>query len=316
MAHDEADAVKAITARRRSGVPFDGAELARRIDELGDMALSKAIRHGALAELYATFTPSGFRLVPFPDDSAIEVAQHRVRVHAVIVDDAHCQVVGEIDRDVILDEGVVRHELLRIQDEYRGSGLSLVLLNQAFPLYRRLGLHAVLVHAALQTGRRQWARLGFDFATNEERTVVMGWATLALAALDARPIPIEAPARRLAHLGTGDPPELASLEQVRAGVEIQLAAWQQDPARKPTADALLAEWDQRALRESGGELHVLDPRRLEIIAAGNALRTDDSIHVGKAIMLSGPDWWGAFDLADQAAQDAFEREFSRRFSGR
>jgi hypothetical protein len=30
-----------------------------------------------------------------------------------------------------------------------------------------LGLHAVLVHAALQISRWQWARLGFDFATNE-----------------------------------------------------------------------------------------------------------------------------------------------------
>lgn len=313
MAH-EADVCSAIAGRREAGVRFDGSELALRIDELGEMTLSKAGRHEAFAELYEAFTPTGFRLLPFPDDSAIEIVEHRVRVHAVIADDTHRQVVAEIDRDLILDRAVVSHELLRIQAAYRGGGLSLVLLSQALPLYRRLGLRVVLVHAALETGRWQWARLGFDFAATEERALVMGWATLALAALGAPPIPIDAPARRLAQLGTGEPPELVSLERVRAGVEAEVAAWERDPAHKPTIDALKSKWNQRALDESGGRFGILDRRRLEAIAAGNALGIDDPIPMGKAIMLAGPDWLGAFDLTDQPAQDAFDREFSRRFS--
>jgi GNAT superfamily N-acetyltransferase len=316
VALDEAKALAAIAARRQRGVPFDGHELARRIDDLGDLNLSKGARHEAFAELYAAFTPASFRLVPFPDDSAIEAADHRVRVRAVIVDDAHDQVVGEIERDLVLDQGFVRHDLLRIQDAYRGGGLSLVLLNQALPLYRELGLRAVLVHAALQTGRWQWARLGFDFLSDAERGLVMGWATMALVGMGRSPIAIDSPARRLAQLGTGSPPEEASLEDVLAGTQAELAVWQRDPVRKPTADALLTEWDQRALAESQGQLRMLDSQRIQIIAAGNGVAATDPIPVGKAIMLAGPDWLGFFDLADPAAQDAFDREFSRRFTGR
>jgi hypothetical protein len=179
----ERHALMRIADRRRSGVPFDGSELARRIDELGDMQLSTASRHDALVELYTAYTPSGFRLMPFPDDSALYGSEHRVVVRAVIADDRQGQVVGEIERDLILDRGVVRHELLKLQDAYRGSGVSLVLLSQALPIYRWLGLRAVAVHAALETGRWHWARLGFDFASPSERATAIGWALLALAGL-------------------------------------------------------------------------------------------------------------------------------------
>src|ERR1039457_1983060 len=97
----ERQALMRIADRRRSGVPFDGSELARRIDELGDMQLSTASRHDAFAELYAAYTPSGFRLMPFPDDSALYGNEHRMVVRAVIADDTERQVVGEIERDLI-----------------------------------------------------------------------------------------------------------------------------------------------------------------------------------------------------------------------
>ncbi|MGO9753441.1 MAG: hypothetical protein ACLP8S_34530 [Solirubrobacteraceae bacterium] len=58
--------------------------------------------------LSCTFTPSGLRFVPFPDDCAITVAGHRVFLRAVIVEDRIGQVVAEIVRDV-RSRGRIRH---------------------------------------------------------------------------------------------------------------------------------------------------------------------------------------------------------------
>jgi hypothetical protein len=316
VAMPERQALMRIADRRRSGAPFDGSELARRIDELGDMQLSTASRHDAFAELYAAYTPSGFRLMPFPDDSAIHVADHRLFVRAVIADDTERQVVGEIERDLILDHDIVRHELLKLQDAYRGSGVSLVLLSQALPIYRRLGLRAVALHAALETGRWHWARLGFDFATPSERATTIGWATLALAGLGRAPVSPDAPAVRLAQLGAGSPPEEASMAEVRGAVESELASWRADPGRRTAADELAREWDRRALVESANRFTALDPERIALLASRNGLDASEEIALGKAIMLAGPDWEGVFDLADRASQDAFDREFSRYFVSR
>jgi GNAT superfamily N-acetyltransferase len=311
----ERQALMRIT-RRRSGAPFDGSELVRRIDELGDMQLSTASRHDAFAELYAAYTPSGFRLMPFPDDSALYGSEHRIVVRAVIADDIQGQVVGEIERDLILDHDVVRHELLKLQDAYRGSGVSLVLLSQALPIYRQLGLRAIVVHAALETGRWHWARLGFDFATPSERATAIGWGVLALAGLGRAPISPDAPARRLAQLGTGSPPEAASMAEVRGAVEVELACWRADPARRIVADELAREWDRRARAESADRFTALDSARTALLASRNGFDASEEIALGKAIMLAGPDWEGVFDLADQASQDAFDREFSRYFASR
>jgi hypothetical protein len=310
----ERQALMRIADRRRRGVPFDGSELARRIDELGDMQLSTASRHDAFAELYAAYTPSGFRLMPFPDDSALYGNEHRVVVRAIIADDTEQQVVGEIERDLILDHDVVRHELLKLQDAYRGSGVSLVLLSQALPIYRRLGLRIVAVHAALETGRWHWARLGFDFASPSERATAIGWALLALAGLGRAPVSPDAPARRLAQLGTGSPPEAASMAEVRSAVEGELTRWRADPGRRTAADELAREWDRRARAESANRFTALDPARIALLAKRNGLDASQEIALGKAIMLAGPDWKGVFDLADQASQDAFDREFSRYFA--
>ena len=225
------------------------------------------------------------------------------------------QVFAEIVRDVLLDQRAAVHELLKVQDVYRGVALSNVLLDQAFPLYRQIGLDQVLVHAAMETGRWHWARLGFDFLEADDRTIVMAWALGALGGLGKAAFDPNAPARRLAQLGSGSPQETASMQHVRVAVQAQVAAWGADPAMKPNVDALVAEWDRRSLAETGGQFDMLDADRVRVIAARNRLQVTDQIAPGKAIMLTGPDWWGAFDLHDQATADAFDREFSRCFSG-
>lgn len=316
VAIDEAQALAGIAARRAAGAAFDGPELIQRIDDLGDMRLNAETRHDAFAELYSAFTPSGFRFVPFPNECAITVAGHRVSLKAVIVDDRIGQVVAEIVRDVLLDQKAVVHELLKVQDVYRGVALSYVLLNQAFPLYRQIGLERVLVHAAMETGRWHWARLGFDFLTPDDRKIIMAWALAALGGLGKGGVDPNAPARRVAQLGSGSPSETASMDEVRVAVETQITAWRADPALTANVDALLAEWNQRSRAETGGQFDMLDADRVRVIAARNRLEATDQIALGKAIMLTGPDWWGAFDLHDQATADAFDREFSRRFSSR
>jgi hypothetical protein len=52
-----------------------------------------------------------------------------------------------------------------------------------------------------------------------------------------------------------------------------------------------------------------------LLADRNGLDASEEIALGKAIMLAGPDWEGVFDLADQASQDAFDREFDGTSTG-
>jgi hypothetical protein len=82
------------------------------------------------------------------------------------------------------------------------------------------------------------------------------------------------------------------------------------------ADELAREWDRRARAESADRFTALDPARTALLASRNELDASEEIALGKAIMLVGPDWEGVFDLADQASQDAFDREFSRYFASR
>jgi hypothetical protein len=103
---------------------------------------------------------------------------------------------------------------------------------------------------------------------------------------------------------------------VWGGVQAELARWRGDPDRRRAADELAQEWDRRALAESANRFTTFDPERIALLAARNGLDVSDRIALGKAIMLAGPDWEGVFDLADQASQNAFERELSRYFASR
>ncbi|MEN3285578.1 MAG: hypothetical protein V7607_6718 [Solirubrobacteraceae bacterium] len=176
-------ALAALAARRAAQVGLDGMELRARIQALGDVNLNDAGRQDAFREVYAALTSKRFRLMPFPDASRIETATNRIYLEAVLVDDqVNGQVAGEIRRDVYLDERFVKHDLLRIQTPYRRGGISHILLNQAFPFYRQIGLDVVVVHAALEAGRWHWARMGFAPLDTEERALLQGWSGLCLLA--------------------------------------------------------------------------------------------------------------------------------------
>lgn len=285
------------------------------IDTSGDRTLSSGVDHAYFRPLYRAFTPREFDLRPYPDDSYIRVADHRIHVRAVIVDNAAQQVVGEIVRDVVLEHRFVTHELLRVQRAYRGSRLSLVLLNESLPVYRRLGVSAVHLHAALETGRWLWARLGFDFVNPGEQIAVNIWANIILSAIGQPMLDIQAPARRLAAIGTATTPqECITLENLHQAAVDGHAAWQAKPAVKALIDPIISSIDAQMRLEWGGRFGAFDQDRLEIIARSNGMTMTDPLPIGKAIMLSGPDWHGVFDLDDPAAADAFIREFARKFS--
>jgi hypothetical protein len=252
--------------------------------------------------------------MPWPDETRITTTAHDIKLSAVLVDEAvNGQVAARIERHVVLDGGFVSHDLLQVQKPYRGSGFSHVLLNQAFPFYRALGLHAVVVHAALETGRWHWARMGVAFH-DDDRAWIEPWADLACHALGRpRLQPGFAPSE-LALLGFGPTPEETTMKQLHTALATTVATLRSDPVTRDAIDRLLAHCDLRARVESGGHWTALNADRFAALAASNKLGFDDPLPIGKAIMLAGPDWRGIFDLHDPAAQLVFEAEFVRFFS--
>lgn len=302
---------QAIEARRNSGVVCDRAELETRIDDLGDMHLTDKARHDAFSEVYEALTPTGFRLMPFPDRTEIKAAGHILNVEAVVVDEHVGQVVGAIERRFELDSRFVEHQLLRLEKPYRGASLSLVLLNQAFPFYRSIGLDRVLVHAALETGRWQWARMGFEVVPSE-RPLIDTWSALCLTALGE---PILAPgfrASELALLGTAPGGRDTSFEELRDHLELVLPGLLADPTYGHVWTAVSNDLEQRSRRETQSRWGWRDEGRWRALADANRLQYDQAAPVGKVVMLAGPDWNGTFDLQDPAAQAVFDQEFQRQ----
>ena len=276
----EAQILSDIAARRAAGVVDLGAELNRRIDELGDMVLDTVDRQQAFAEVFDAFRPPHFDLFPLPDDCAIAVSSHAIRVSGVIVDTSNRQVVGQLARTIGLDEGVATHDFLSLQQPYRDIALTPVLIWQSFGFYDTIGLFAAIVHAALQTGRWYWARLGFEFILPRYRNAVARWGRAVNAALGA-PIDVSTftEARQWALAGATPPVAETTFEEIARAMP-------------------RARWGHFGDQSLGSYLGV--------VAEANGLRFDQRIPLGRAIMLSGPDWWGFFPLADAARRRQLE----------
>ncbi|HEX6680582.1 MAG TPA: hypothetical protein VF063_08055 [Gaiellaceae bacterium] len=313
MAKAEQVVHREIEARRTGGVVCDGGELCRRIDDLDDMKLNTKARHDAFREVYDALTPTGFRLMPVPDRTRIEVAAHVLHIEAVVVDENIGQVVAEIQRHFELDNRFVDHQLLTIQGPYRGAGLSLVLLNQAFAFYRGIDLDLVLVHAALETGRWQWARMGFEFV-EESRALVEEWAALCMLVLGEPRLASGFRARELALAGTAPDGRRTSFRELREQIERVLPRLLADPITYPGWTELADELERRSRDETGGRWGWRDEERWRFFADANRLQYDAVAPAGKVVMLAGPDWYGTFDLQDPAAQAVFDQEFQRRFA--
>jgi hypothetical protein len=275
----EVDVLSDIAARRAVGIADLGAELKQRVDELGDLVLDTVDRQHAFSEVFEAFRPPPFALFPLPDDCAIAVSSHAIRVSGVIVDTANRQVVGHLTRTIGLDERMATHDLLSLQQPYRDNALAPVLIQQSFSFYDEIGVFAAIVHASLLTGRWYWARLGFEFFPSYRKAVAR-WGRAVNVALGT-PLDVSAfsEARQWALAGATPPVVETSFEEITRAMP-------------------RAKWAHFGGQSFGSYLGV--------VADANRLRFDQRISLGRAIMLSGPDWWGFFPLQDVARRRQLE----------
>jgi hypothetical protein len=279
-ARSEDHILRDIGGRRVGGIADLGAELKRRIDELGDLVLDTVERQQAFAEVFDAFRPPHFDLFPLPDECAIAVSGHTIRIAGVIVDTANRQVVGQLVRTIGLDEGIASHDFLSLQQPYRDNGLTPVLLWRSFGFYDAVGVFAALVHAALQTGRWYWGRLGFEFISPRFRNDVRRWGRAVNSAL-------------------GEPLDVSTLSEARQ--------WALAGSTPPVVETTLEEIARAMPRARWAHFRGQSfGSYLGVVADANRLRFDQRIPLGRAIMLSGPDWWGFFPLRDVARRRQLE----------
>jgi GNAT superfamily N-acetyltransferase len=168
------------------------------------------------------------------------------------------RMVAIFKRRLQLDLGWAIHEYLEVKPEFRGQGINLQLLRRSFDFYDALGLESVHLKASLATGRWHWARVGFEFHREHDRDAVRDWAVSVCEALKITGLSVEnySSAAQLVRMGGN---RTASLEEI--------------------ADAMPAERS-----------------RLEELAAANELAFNARLDLGRAVMLSGPDWMGRLEL--------------------
>ena len=221
---------------------------------------------------------------------------------AVIVDDRIGQVVSEIIRDVLLDQRAVVHELLKVQDVYRGVALSYVLLNQAFPLYRR----SVSTGAGpCGDGDRALALAGLASTSGARRSHDRdGGALAALGGLGKAASRPERARRRLAQLGSGSP------QGPRTWSRCASPFRHRSRPGERTGDEAERRCDGRRMgpgsgAETGGQFDCSMRIERGSLSPGPAAgerrdRARQGDHAHRARLV------GVFDLDDQATADAFD----------
>lgn len=179
------------------------------------------------------------------------------------------QPIGIIQRRLVLGRRIALHELLFLGPSVRGQGLSIAFLLASFTLYDELGLREVQLQAAMETGRWYWARVGFEFIRDEDARLVRDWAAEVLEATEIRGLRIDryTAAGQFARMG----------------------------GRRKLSLARIAE----AMPSKGG--------MVEKIAAANNLPLTRRIELGRAVMITGPAWFGRLDLngPERAAFNAY-----------
>lgn len=185
--------------------------------------------------------------------------------------------VGSFKRRLQFDPNWALHEQLVILPEFRGRGIAPRFLTRSFDLYDALGLEEVHVVAALETGRWYWAHMGFDFLLEEHRVMVRAWG------------------EEVCHQLGIDGSEIGELSS--AGQIARL------------------DCDREICLDTLAEAMPNQRQRLEAeVAEKNGFEMDKPISLGRAIMLSGPEWRGFLQLEgphrlafDEAAKERAAR---------
>jgi len=190
--------------------------------------------------------------------------------------------IGSFKRRLQLEPNWAVHEQLVIVPEYRGKGIAPRLLLSSFELYDALGLEEVHVVAGLETGRWYWAHMGFEFLKMEDRDMVRAWASEVCSALEVTV------------------PELG--ERSSAG-QIARLTCKREVTLEALAEAMPSQRER--LEDEVAEKNGMDMRR--------------PITLGRAIMLTGPQWRGFLQLQGPhrlAFEEAAQERVSRAAEGR
>jgi GNAT superfamily N-acetyltransferase len=177
--------------------------------------------------------------------------------------------IGMIQRRLAFGRRLAVHELLFLGPSVRGRGLSVALLLASFDLYDRLEFREVQLEAAMETGRWFWARVGFEFIRDEDARLVREWAIAVIKATEVRGLRVDC--------------YTAAGQFARMGGRRKLSLGR-------IAEAM-----------------PLKAAEIEQIAAANGLRLTQRIELGRAVMITGPAWFGRLDLKgpERAAFNAY-----------
>jgi GNAT superfamily N-acetyltransferase len=181
--------------------------------------------------------------------------------------------VGHFMRRLQLEKGWAIHERLVLTPRYRAQGIGARFVHRSLELYDALGLELVSLQAGLQTGRWYWAQLGFDFAVPTEVGPVRDWARQACEALGI---------------------EVEGLDEFSSAAHFARLSDDRDVCFHDLA-AVLPEHETK----------LID------VARGNGFAMTAEMPLGKAIMLSGPQWNGRLRL-DGAQRRSFEAAVAER----
>jgi hypothetical protein len=257
----------ALARHRRSKMPLLD-QLLERIELIGDRIDLDASNRNLFSEVWEGLSIPRVDLEPVADECwASSEDGGTIVIKAVIR--LENQPIGIIQRRLALGRRIAFHELLFLGASVRGQGVSVALLLASFALYDKLEFREVQLQAAMETGRWYWARVGFEFIRDEDARLVRDWASEVLAATEIHGLRID--------------------RYTAAGQFARMGG-----RRKLSLARIAAAMPSKAAR-------------IEKIAAANNLPMDQRIELGRAVMITGPAWFGRLDLngPERAAFNAY-----------
>jgi hypothetical protein len=305
---DEQELIKGIRARRAAGIDDLGEEIRQRIRDFGDVQIDSDVRREAFSELTAPFEVAPYRLLVRPE-SVVVTAEQTVVLRMILVDlvESPPMAVATIERTLALADAQVDHAYLTVSDRYRGRAITPRIMLASFARYDQLGIRTVTVHAGLATGRFYWSgKVGFDFLRDADQRHVERWAAFVLGALN-HPIDLEgiSQPQQWALLGTtADPPPTARFSDLASAI-----ARVSTVLLDPNGTGIVGSVECGDAEVEPGMVDL--PGHLRRISDENGIDWDADVPLGKLIMLSGPDWWGRFDLTDPVGRSAYESSASQ-----
>jgi hypothetical protein len=301
---DEQALITEIRARRAAGITDLEAEIRRRIKDFGSIMIDTDLRREAFSELTAPFEVPPYRLF-IGSDSLVDPVAEAVVLRMALFErtpTGQLHYVATIERTFELARGQVHHERLDIVDAYRGRAIAPRIMLASFDRYDQLGIKTVTVHAGLATGRFYWSgKVGFDFLRDADQRHVERWATFVLGALNL-PVDLDGISRpqQWALIGTSsDPPPSARFSDLASKVST-LSTTLLDP----NSTGVVGSVEAGDVEASLGMVDL--PAHLRKVAEDNNIDWEAELPLGKLIMLTGPDWWGLFDLTDPVSRKAYE----------